>query len=63
MLALALDLVRARRIDAGTVESGLDPLPVAIRDDAGSVQGLGREQLDPQPQLELAPFAEDVGRA
>ena len=60
VLALALDLVGSLRIHGGCLERGSHAFPVPVGHDAGRVQRLCREELDPQPQLELAALAEYV---
>ena len=60
MLRLLLDLARARRIDLR--RRCPDSLPVVGRHHAGRMERLHDEQLDAQPELELATLAEDLAQ-
>jgi hypothetical protein len=58
VLRLALDL--ASPFGVNVARRRADALPVGRRHDSGVVECLCRQQLDPKPQGELAPLAEDL---
>jgi len=60
VLRLAFDLVGSRRVDLDP--DGAQPLPVVLGDHALGVERLGRQQLDPQPQLELAALTPELAK-
>ena len=60
VLRLALDLARALGVHVG---GGLAyAVPVRLGHDPLGGQGLDGEELDPQPELELAPLSEDLAQ-
>ena len=60
VLRLPLDLPRSLRVDLADLVA--DALVVGPRHDAGLGHRLERQHLDPQPQLELVPLAEDLAQ-
>ena len=50
------------RSGSTSVAAAADPLPVGVGHDARGVQRLDGQQLDPQPELEPAPLAEDLAQ-
>ena len=60
VLRLPLDLARTIRVDLADLAP--DALVVGLRHHTGFGEGLERQQLDPQPQLELVAFPEDLAQ-
>ena len=58
VLRLAFDLTRTGRINGCVARRHTDPLPIRVGYDTRAIQRLGGQQLDLQPELELAPLAE-----
>ena len=50
----------ALHVDRSVPERRADPLPIGIGDHPGLVERLRGQQLDPQPELELALFPEQL---